>query len=89
MNNVEITNPGKLAALCLVIVGCFAYITAALITGTGDTTPAWATLTLVVGYLVGNGSGARKGENTVAPFSPAPEIRIERRQGDTDEHPVT
>ena len=72
MKNVDVTAPGKLIALCLVIVGCFAYILTTIITSSGDATPAWALMTLIVGYLIGNGTGARKGQETVAPFSPRP-----------------
>jgi len=70
IKDIEITAPGKLIALILVLLGCFAYIIVAALTGAGDTTPAWATLTLVVGYLVGNGVGARNGITTVAPMGP-------------------
>lgn len=66
MANVQVTAPGKLAALLLVLAGCFAYV----IFRDGDSTQAWATLTLVVGYLVGNGAGAKRGQETVSPFSP-------------------
>jgi hypothetical protein len=79
MKNIDVTAPGKLAALCLVVVGCFVYIIVSLIQAQGaDTTPAWALLTLVVGYLIGNGTGAAKGVPTVAPFAPTPERQIER-----------
>jgi len=78
LQDVELTAPGKLLALLLVIIGCFGYIIVATWTGQGDTTPAWATLTLVVGYLIGNGTGARKGQPTIAPFTPSAERQIER-----------
>lgn len=73
MRDVEVTAPGKLLALLIVIVGCIAFIIAAVFVKGTDTTPAWATLTLVVGYLVGNGAGARKGITTAAPFAPKEE----------------
>lgn len=74
MTAVDVTAPGKLLALCMVILGCFAYI---LLAAAGisavDTTPAWATLTLVTGYLIGNGTGARRGIETTPIFSPPTE----------------
>lgn len=71
MNRVEVTAPGKLAALLVVLIGCFTYIIAVTVSGAdADTTPAWATLTLVVGYLVGNGVGAKAGVQTIPPLSP-------------------
>ena len=54
MRGVEITAPGKLAALLVALIGCFAYI----IFRDGESVQAWATTTLIVGYLVGNGVGA-------------------------------
>jgi len=72
VSSVELTAPGKLLALCIVLVGCLAYITAAMfMTVPADTTPAWATVTLVTGYLIGNGTGARRGIATAPTFSPA------------------
>lgn len=70
--DVQLTAPGKLIALSLVIVGCFAYIIASLFGANVDTTPAWATLTLVVGYLIGNGTGARRGVESVPVWAPVP-----------------
>lgn len=70
MRDIDITAPGKLLALILVLIGCLAFILLSAYTGRGDSTPAWATLTLVVGYLTGNGLGARRGQITVAPFAP-------------------
>lgn len=69
--SVELTAPGKLVALCLVIVGCLAYIIVEMVREVGaDTSPAWATMTLVVGYLVGNGAGARRGQPQEPVFAP-------------------
>lgn len=69
--DVELTAPGKLAALLAVIVGCFAYILVmALGHGDADTTPAWATITLVSGYLIGNGVGAKRGVPQAPTFAP-------------------
>ena len=66
MRGVGITAPGKLAALLVALIGCFAYI----IFRDGESVHAWATTTLIVGYLVGNGVGAKQGQTTVPPLSP-------------------
>lgn len=74
-SSVELTAPGKLLALCLVIVACAAYIIIELVRDVGaDTSPAWATMTLVVGYLVGNGAGARRGQPQEPVFAPKEEV---------------
>lgn len=82
---VDVTAPGKLVVLAIVVAGCFGFIIASLFAVDVDATPAWAMLTLVVGYLIGNGSGARKGVVTVAPFSPTPERQIQRLQQEVAE----
>lgn len=67
----ELTAPGKLVALCIVLAGCVGYIIASLfVSRVPDTTPAWATITLISGYLIGNGTGARKGIATVGVWEP-------------------
>lgn len=66
---MNIQSPGKLVALAIVIVGCFAFILIAAQQDL-DTTPAWSMLTLVVGYLIGNGAGALKGEEQKPVFTP-------------------
>lgn len=66
LKNVEIAAPGKLLALLLVITICGMY----LVFGHGDKTPAWSLLTLVVGYLVGNGVGAKRGVEQAPTFAP-------------------
>jgi hypothetical protein len=72
VTNVDLTAPGKLLVLGLVVLGCFSFIVASMfVTTPGDTTPAWATLTLVVGYLIGNGAGARKGIEQAPVFTPS------------------
>lgn len=68
---MEITAPGKLIALCIIIVGCLAYILVAAVRTGIDTTPAWATITLVTGYLIGNGTGARRGIPAAPVFAPS------------------
>lgn len=70
MSELELTAPGKLLALCIIIVGCLAYIIVAAFRAGIDTTPAWATLTLVTGYLIGNGTGARRGIVTAPIWAP-------------------
>ena len=78
---MQLTSPGKLVAILAVIIGCFAFIVAAALGDNGqDTTPAWATLTLVTGYLIGNGTGAKRGEPQQPVFSP-------RTPPDTDPAP--
>lgn len=67
---MTLTAPGKLAALLAVIVGCFVYIIVTRVTHEGDVTPAWATITLVTGYLVGNGTGAVRGVPQAPVFAP-------------------
>jgi hypothetical protein len=68
---VNLTAPGKLLALCVIIAGCFAFIIVSLVQDHGaDTTPAWATLTLVTGYLIGNGAGALRGTPQAPVFAP-------------------
>lgn len=75
--NVQVTSPGKLIALVSVILGCFGFIIVAAVQGSGDTTPAWATITLVVGYLVGNGTGAARGLVNVSTFAPTTESQLQ------------
>lgn len=71
---MDITAPGKLIGLVAVIVGCFAVLIVAIITKAGPEiySPVLALLTLVVGYLVGNGTGAKAGHVSVPPFQPKP-----------------
>ena len=66
MAMVSLVREGKLAALLVALIGCFAYI----IFRDGESVQAWATTTLIVGYLVGNGVGAKQGQTTVPPLSP-------------------
>jgi hypothetical protein len=73
----QVTAPGKLWALMLVIGGCFAY----LVANAGDPTPAWATITLATGYLVGNGVGALRGQASAAVFTPAREPELLEVEG--------
>jgi hypothetical protein len=70
---MNVNAPGKLAVLAVVVVGVLVYITAAQFTG-ADTTAAWATLSAVIGYLIGNGVGARRGQVSEPVFitTPAP-----------------
>lgn len=66
---MDLTAPGKLAVILVTIIGCFAYI----IAGDGDTTPAWATITMLSGYLIGNGAGAKNGVPQAPVFAPKPD----------------
>lgn len=76
---MQLTSPGKLLAILLVIVGCFAFIIAAQFNSGQDTTPGWATLTLVTGYLIGNGTGAKRGEPQQPVWSPAERTSVDPR----------
>lgn len=72
MKDVELAAPGKLLLIALIVIGCFGYIIAAQFTNNGnDTAIAWTTLGSAMGYLLGNGVGARRGQESVAPFAPA------------------
>lgn len=72
MKDVELAAPGKLLVIALVVLGCFGFIIVAQFTNNGnDTAIAWTTLGSTIGYLLGNGAGARRGQETVAPFAPA------------------
>jgi hypothetical protein len=70
MTNVDLVAPGKLLVLGLTVVGCFAYIVASIFVSGTDTTPAWALMTLIVGYLIGNGAGALRGVPQAPVFQP-------------------
>ncbi len=75
---MEITAPGKVLGLLLVIVGSFTYIILAMFVDSApDTTPAWTALSGALFYLLGNGSGAKKGVPTIAPFTPTIDKAIE------------
>lgn len=50
-------------------------MTAMFVDNAPDTQPAWTTLGGIVGYLIGNGVGARRGENTEGVWKP-----VERRK---------
>lgn len=72
MKGVEVAAPGKLLVLTVVILGCFGFIIGSMVwNNSEDTVVAWVTIGSVVGYLTGNGVGAKKGQETVAPFVPA------------------
>lgn len=70
---MNLVSPGKLGILALIVAGCFAYIVAAVATGNGETTPAWATITLIAGYVTGNGVGALRGTSQAPLFAPKPD----------------
>lgn len=69
--SVDITAPGKLLLLSIVSCGCIAVIITNMVTGNGDTTAAWATLASIIGYVIGNGVGAKRGVEQAPVFSPA------------------
>lgn len=83
MRNVDITAPGKLYGLLLTVVGCFALLIVIVIKGDGGSetialmSPVVALLTLLIGYLVANGTGATKGIVSVPPFQPKPHRQLE------------
>ena len=71
VKSVEITAPGKLLLLSIVALGCMGIIVIDHLTHSGgDVTPAWVTLGSIVGYLVGNGVGAKKGVEQAPTFAP-------------------
>ena len=76
---MDVTAPGKLIALTAVIVGCFAVIIVGVFRDAGAEViaPIVGVLTLVVGYLIGNGTGARQGHVSVPPFQPKPLRQVE------------
>lgn len=84
----DISAPGKLIALLVALTGCFVYIIVVTVveSATGDTAPAWAAITLMVGYIIGNGVGAARGVQTVGPFRPHydPESHPYRRADDRE-----
>lgn len=71
-SSIDLVAPGKLLVLGLTVIGCFAYIVASTF-HPADTTPAWALMTLVVGYLIGNGVGAVRGVPQAPIFQPSAE----------------
>lgn len=77
MKNVNLTNPLKLIVLLTLIVGSFVYVIVAMFVDGGDTTIAWSIISGASFYLVGNGTGARGGVPTVAPFTPTIEKAIQ------------
>lgn len=79
MRTVDVTNPGKLIALVAVILGAFAVIIVAMLV---DAEAALITsmvglLGTAMGYIVGNGAGAKQGFVSVPPFQPTPARQAE------------
>ena len=66
---MTVAAPGKLIVLALVAVGCLIVIIVGMVTG-NDTTAAWGALMAIIGYLVGNGAGARRGQEQIPVFAP-------------------
>ena len=79
MRTVDVTNPGKLIALVAVLVGAFAVIIVAMLTdGQGELiTSMVGLLGTAMGYIVGNGAGAKQGFVSVPPFQPTPARQAE------------
>lgn len=68
---MTVAAPGKLLVLALVALGCIVYIILAMFVARDiDPTPGWALLGSIVGYLVGNGAGARRGIEQAPVFAP-------------------
>lgn len=66
LRDIDITAPGKLLALLLIILICGLYV----VFGEGDKSPAWGILGSCLGYLVGNGVGAKRGVPQAPTFAP-------------------
>jgi xanthosine utilization system XapX-like protein len=79
MKHVDITAPGKLAALIAVVMGAFVVIIVAMIVDADAPliTSMVGLLGTAMGYLVGNGTGAAKGFVSVPPFQPTPSRQAE------------
>ena len=79
MRTVDVTNPGKLIALVAVLVGAFAVIIVAMFTGSEPAliTSMVGLLGTAMGYIVGNGAGAKQGFVSVPPFQPTPARQAE------------
>jgi hypothetical protein len=76
---VDVTAPGKLIALVAVILGAFAVIIVAMVTHAEAAliTSMVGLLGTAMGYLVGNGVGAKAGFVSVPPFQPTPARQAE------------
>lgn len=67
---MQLTSPGKLVVLVLAMVGAFI----GLFTNTINEAAAIGIIGPIVGYVVGNGTGARKGEPQQPLFAPKPAV---------------
>lgn len=82
MGNVDVQAKGKLYGLLLAIAGCFITIIVIILKGDADAetvavmAPIGSLLTLLIGYLVGNGAAAAKGIVSVAPFQPSAPTQV-------------
>lgn len=65
---MQLTSPGKLAVLVIALVGSFV----GLFTHTIPDSTAIAIIGPIVGYVVGNGTGALRGEGQQPLFAPKP-----------------
>jgi hypothetical protein len=79
MRGVDVTAPGKLIALAVVIGGAFAVIIVGMVSGSDEAiiTSMVGLIGTVMGYLVGNGAGAKAGFVSVPPFQPTPSRQLE------------
>lgn len=66
---MDITAPGKLILLAIALVGLFIL----LAIGSIDWSQGGVPIGLIVGYGVGNGVGAKRGQTTIGVFSPKPD----------------
>lgn len=68
----QLVAPGKLLILGIIAIGCMTLIGIDYLgfAKGGDTTAPWATLTSILGYLVGNGVGALRGVPQAPTFAP-------------------
>ena len=73
MRSMEVTAPGKLVVLAIVLTFCFFSIIAGQL-GYGDTPDIIpGVLFGIIGYLLGNGVGARTGQPTAPVIGPKTE----------------
>jgi hypothetical protein len=81
---MELTSPGKLAVLVIALVGAFV----GLFTGTVDDAAAVGIITAILGYVIGNGVGAKRGTPQAPLFAPKagePQTVVTRYEGTGDQ----
>ncbi len=67
---MEITAPGKLYALIVAMILLGGMIIVAMIKGQAAPDQTWLILSSIIGYLVGNGVGAKTGQPTAPVIGP-------------------